>query len=172
MPFQMPRHPGSEPALPPLRNADGTNRFADDTPAAATAANPYAASAAAGGVSYQPRDHEAVYSHRAPLVLRLGTLGVLSAVVGAGGITLAVWYQAPELMFCFAGMLLVSWVLCGTGWLLGRQDLAAMRVGAMARDGWGKTRLGHSLAALGVLTALAALAIGIVRLVLFIGESS
>lgn len=167
--FKYPEHPLSNRG-DPFRDEQGQNPFADEAPpASAPSANPYAPTGAGDQPAYRP-EYEATLPHRGRIVFRLGLWGCLGTLLGAaggmvvfltdrsaGGIELSLW----------AALLLGGACLAWPAWLMGRSDLAAMRAGAMDREGWRQTRRGHALGAAGTVIALAPLVYLLVLLYLW-----
>lgn len=163
MPFQYPRNPLSDRPNP---FQDGRNPFADDVVAAQLADDPYVASPAPSGVSYQPGDHEVSYSHRGRLIIWLATLGLLGTALGllstAATFLYGFWLAADAAL----PSLVAGLVLCGAAWVLGRQDLQAIRAGAMDSAGFNRTRLGQTFAGCGLLLSCLAFIAMLGRLIL------
>jgi hypothetical protein len=89
----------------------------------------------------------------------------LAAVAIVAQVLIAAEINAALLTGSLA-VLLIGVVLCGAAWLIGRQDLPALRAGAMAADGLPNTRRGFTLASWGLLLVLAAVAALVWRMVL------
>ena len=156
MSYQVPNHPG-QPRPNPFAGADGTNPFADSASSPASAAesadaNPYAASGSSVESVAQPQAFETILSHRGGTVFWLGLIGLLGATVG--WLCLLVWMPVPLFALC----------LSIPAWLMGRNDLRAMKAGAMDNSGWRQTRAGYVMGMIGSLIAgvVSALLIGFV----------
>jgi hypothetical protein len=143
---------------PPLRDAEGNNVFADpDAPVAAEPAdggslpakvvepaesNFFAAPAAqpTDEPAYQPQ-YETTHPHRGILLLVLSIVGL----AGSGSLLLIV---AGSI---FGLMGLAAIIPAAAAWLLGRQDLKAMRQGAIDASGLVQTSLAMWLGLAGTL---------------------
>jgi hypothetical protein len=167
--FKYPEHPLSNRG-DPFRDEQGKNPFADEAPpASAPSANPYVPTGAGNQPTYRP-EYEATLSHRGRLVFRLGLWGFLGTLLGAGGGTvmfLTGWSASGTALAFWTMLLLGGACLAWPAWLMGRSDLAAMRAGAMDREGWRPTRRGHALGAVGTLIALPPLVYLLVQLYLW-----
>lgn len=156
MAFHYPKHPRSD-QRDPFQDQHGRNPFADELATAPLANDPYAAPVEAVGVSYRPTDFVATYPHRGPQVLRLSWWGLLPAGLATVAIVAQVLFATEiqgGLLTGSLAVLLLGAVLCGAAWLIGRQDLPALRAGAMAPEGLPQTRRGFALASLGLLLVL------------------
>jgi hypothetical protein len=171
--FQYPKHPRSD-LRDPFQDEHGRNPFADEAAAAPLGDDPYAAPVEAAGVSYRPTDFVTIYSHRGPLVLGLSLWGLVPAGLATAAIVAQVLFAAEISSGILTGslaVLLIGAVLCAAAWLIGRQDLPALRAGAMAPEGLPKTRRGFTLASLGLLLVLAAVVALVWRMVLAIAAA-
>lgn len=185
MAFQYPDHPNTG-RTDPFVGPDGKNPFADSDapsepapenpqalPVADTAHgasglrsspapdNPYAWPEGDAAVSYRPV-YEVSLPHRGRTVFGLGASASVSAglAVASAGAMWAIPNFATNLLGAFCPVLIIATLtLGGTGWMLGRHDLQAIRGGAMDPAGLKLTRRGHRLGVIGVSIAVGVIAI-------------
>lgn len=153
----------------PFRDRQGNNPFADapasestsvDADAQPADGDPYAASAA-GRDAYRPDVFEMTASPRGKVILRMGYWGFLGSVGGCVVGTIAFRSGVPNFpsMACSA-LPLFCLSLTLPAWLMGRNDLLAMSVGAMPRREQKRTQIGSLLGAIGTLITTVYLALG------------
>lgn len=124
----------------PFRDPQGRNPFSDGSPPApAPGENPYAASATVAGAASPPGAYEPWLPSRGGTVLTYGILGLTLSGLGA--------------FLCGPGMLLTLF-LSIMAISMARSDLAAMKAGAMTRDGRTLTVVGFWLGAAGAIITL------------------
>lgn len=141
---------------PSIVDAGGKNVFAEaeGSASAGTEAqskdeeNIYAASTEKA--PYQP-SYEVSQKHRSGLLLTLAILGLTGAILGGSSIV---------------GLLAIGWVLAVIAivpsvcaWLLGTQDIRAMKLGAMDAAGLQMTRVAVWLGVLGIFCSLGMVAL-------------
>jgi len=152
MAFNYPKHPLSD-RHDPFKDERGKNPFGDDEPNDAQPIDDNAF-ASTGGASYRETGFQATLEPRSHSVFGLGVIGVSTAVIGGGGLLLALVAQgdlnATSFSFC-ALCLVIALITAWPAWLMGRADLAAMRMGAMEADDQRRTRWGHRLGLIGLL---------------------
>lgn len=158
--FQRPPHPNTG-RTDPFVGEDGSNPFAGEN-AEVRNANVYVAADSDSVREYQASDFETVLPHRGKLVFLLGAIGLVMSLVGAVGV-MAV---SGDNLGLGGGISLASLAPCSVyalvpaaiAWMFGRQDVRAIRVGAMSADGFLATNRGLVLGRSG--TCLAVLACG------------
>ena len=169
MSFRYPDHPNTN-RIDAFQDADGKNPFADgESPPEAISDNPYAASAAREPMPASTESCQIVYPHRGRTVFWLGLVGCccsLGAVLaGSGSLTTPSVAGGLLAMLCLL-LLIASLTAGGTAWMLGRQDLRAIRAGAVDAAGTTLTRRGHRLGLASTLIALGTAAVFVVGAVL------
>jgi len=168
MSFRYPDHPNTN-RIDPFQDADGKNPFADgESPPEAVSDNPYAASAAGEPMLASTESCQIVYPHRGRTVFWLGLVGCccsLAAVLaGSGSLTTPSVAGGLLAMLCLL-LLIASLTSGGTAWMLGSQDLRAIRAGAMDASGTTMTRRGHRLGIAATLISITTLAAFVVAAV-------
>ena len=165
MSFRYPVHPNTN-RTDPFQDKDGKNPFADEDPPTEPAAdNPYAASALTDPVTHPPAACQIVYAHRGRTVFWLGVVGCscsLGAALGVAGLLAQPTAAAAVLVMLCPVLLIVSLTTGGTAWMFGRQDLGALRAGAMDPAGMKMTRHGHRLGVASTVISIGALSAYIV----------
>jgi len=166
--FRYPDHPNTN-RIDPFQDADGKNPFADgESPPEAVSDNPYAASAAREPMLAPAESCQIVYPHRGRNVFWLGVVGCCCALgaVLAGSGSLATPAVATGLLAMLCLLLLIASLTAGgTAWMFGRQDLRAIRAGAMDSAGANMTRRGHRLGIVSTLISIGTLAAFVVATV-------
>ena len=161
MAFQYPDHPNTG-RIDPFVGPDGQNPFADrDASSSSAPENPYAVPEGDAGVSYRPV-YEVSLPHRGRTVFWLGVSASACAAlaVASAGALWAIPNSATNLLGAFCPVLIIATLtLGGTGWMLGRHDLQALRGGAMDPAGLKLTRRGHRLAVVSASIAVGVIAI-------------
>jgi hypothetical protein len=154
MPFEFPAHPNTD-RKDPFHDEFGRNPFGDDGVPGAASDNPYGVPAeSGGGLSYHPDDYQTTLGHRGRTVFGLGSLGLVCSALGTAGMVacLAAPQSASRLLLGLTAILVLLGVPAAwTAWMMGRQDLQAMRAGAMDPAGLPTTRRGHRLGLMGTL---------------------
>ena len=135
MSFRYPDHPNTN-RTDPFRDEQGRNPFADPEDATPdTGANPYAATDRAGEGCYRPGGYERTVPYRAWLLIP-ALSGCVMAILGAAGVVAAFITDAGGGLQLHAAALLFGAAASVSAWLLARNDLAALRAGAMrTREG-------------------------------------
>ncbi len=166
MPFEYPKHPNTG-RRDPFRDEQGDNPFADDGPEAEVSENPYGVSVSPTGPTFRPDDFETTLPHRAGRVFVLGGIGLAMSVLGAAGVTTCVAIpEASGLWVTLSAALLLFGLPCAfTAWSMGRNDLRAIRSGAMDDAGLVRTSRGHLFGVMGTLVAIAPVVIAIVMII-------
>jgi hypothetical protein len=172
MPFEYPAHPNTN-RKDPFQDELGRNPFGDEGPPGPASDDPYSVPAADSGPSYHPDEFETTLGHRSGVVLWLGGLGLAGSALGAAGVLigLTAMQLAGSLLLWFTGGLLVLGVPASwAAWMMGWQDLRAMRAGAMDRAGLPKTQLGLTLGLMGTLLGAVPVVYVLVLIARRIGE--
>ena len=154
MSYQFPKHPG-QPRPNPFAGADGNNPFADSSsPPAPADANPYAASGAPAMLATSavpPQEFETTLAHRGGTVFWFGLIGLLGSTAGIP----CLYFMLPVPIFSLS--------LSIPAWLMGRNDLRAMKSGAMDSSGRRQTRAGYVMGLIGTFFG------GLISVLLFAG---
>ena len=177
MPFEYPKHPNTG-RRDPFRDEQGDNPFADDGPEADVSEDPYAvsasetASALRTGPTYRPNNFETTLPHRGGRVFQLGRIGLALSVLGAVGVATCIAFpEASGLWVVLSAALLLFGLPCSfTAWIMGRNDLRAIRSGAMDDAGLVRTSRGHAFGVIGTLVAIAPVVMAIVMMIRSIAE--
>ena len=161
MSFRYPAHPNTN-RTDPFQDAEGKNPFADEgVNPEKTSDNPYAVSAVSEPLLCPADSCVVVYPHRGRTIFWLGMTGCCSALGAAlalAGILAASAIAGGLSVMCCLLLFIVSLTAGGTAWMIGRQDLRAIRAGAMDPDGLRLTQRGHRLGVAGTLISLGMLA--------------
>ena len=134
---------------PSLVDPQGQNRFGDEQPASQSAGaasnDAFAAGASSEERPYQPQ-YETTQKSRSGLLLVIAGLGLAGALVGV----IALLDIFPSGYFAT----LISVVPAASAWLLSREDLKTMHVGAMEDSGRQRTVLAYWLGLFGLLACV------------------
>lgn len=171
MAFDYPKHPLSD-RQDPFKDQQGKNPFGDDEPIEAAPADDNAF-ASTGGPSYREAGFETTLQPRGHSVFALGVIGLSTSVIGGGGLLLALVLQgdlnATSFSFC-ALCLVIALIASWPAWMMGRTDLAAMKMGAMNSEGLRRTRWGHHLGLIGMLICASPVAYMVFTIFRSLGE--
>ncbi len=171
MPFEYPKHPNTN-RKDPFHDEEGRNLFADEGPESEVSDNPYGVSGQDGGRTFQTGEFETVFAHRGGRVFGLGIMGAIMSALGAAGTIACVLSPsgAGSLLSLSAGLLILGLPCAWSAWMMGRNDLRAIRAGAMDDSGQRKTRGGYALGMAGTLVAIAPVVVVVVLFLKMIGE--
>jgi hypothetical protein len=149
---------------PSIVDAQGQNRFGDEQPASQSAEDASAADQATGDAfaagpsgeerPYQP-EYETTQKSRGGLLILIASLGLAGALIGV----IALLDIFPSGYFAT----LISVVPAASAWLLAREDLKTMRLGAMDDSGRQRTVLAYWLGLFGLLACVGVVATAIWR---------
>lgn len=165
MAFDFPKHPNSDRENPFVGD-DGTNPFSESTfadPESAsntdtnTDPNLYSGSSDVSGVTHAVDDFVQTMSHRGGRVFSLGLFGLLASLLGVAGVLSAIVMNAElqDASFAACASALFFGVACSwPAWIMARNDLKAMRLGAMDNRGRRATRIGWALGLTGTITTV------------------
>jgi len=172
--FEFPHNPGTN-REDPFADENGNNPFADEDASAGETVDPsgsgdgnvYGASDRGSAPAYRPGDYVMMLPHRGGRVLTYGVCGLslsaLSLLFGALALsgTFSDWTG-----FSAIPLQLIALAVAVPAWILGHQDLRAIKAGAMDDAELGRTRLGYAFGIVAVLIAVAALAMVIARMLI------
>ncbi|MCA9119021.1 MAG: hypothetical protein H6822_17040 [Planctomycetaceae bacterium] len=168
--FKFPRNPNADRENP-FEGEGGENRFGEQGEAplelpsdVASQSNPYVASEASKIQPFQPGDYEAFLPNRGALVWWFGLLGCsiqLIAIVVTVIAILAVGNFLDGMIYGLAGQL-IGLAVTVPAWIMGQNDHAAIKAGAMQEGGRRATWWGLWMGIVGT-------ALGAGQLLLYIG---
>lgn len=163
---RFPRAPQLGPR--PFEDPNGPNPFADEPGKAIPYPDSVFASSAAGEIQpYRPGDFVPALPNRSARVLGLGmvamffsatSLLILLLALSSGGLSSLLVYSWPT------GLLAFSFSI--PAWIMGGADLRAIRAGAMAPEGFRRTRIGYWCGCIATLTGAIPWVLSVISIVL------
>lgn len=146
-PIRFPKNP-NEGRENIFKDADGNNPFGDadagDEQSTNPPDDPLSSPAHHDQQSYQP-EYAEVLTDRRSLVFSLGLFGFILTSLAC----FVTWFDSS--LICLSILFLICTLAANlTGWVLGRADLHAMRMGAMSSEGRSMTWYGTWMSILGI----------------------